>query len=70
MRCFLRFGGGRVGGVNGGEAVEDGETTVGGEVDAVDGDAGRLRFTFCRDLNFRPIQFLFFGRGIVISKLM
>ena len=26
--------------------VEDGETTAGGEIGAVDGDAGRLCFTF------------------------
>ena len=65
MRCLLRFGGGRGGGVDGGVEVDGGDTTVGGKVDAVVGDAGRLRLMFCRDLYFRPTRLLFLFIGIV-----
>ena len=71
MRCFLRFGGRRAGGVDRGGGVEDGETTVGGvdggvefcdgdttvggEADAVFGDACLSDLIRCLDLYFLPI---------------
>ena len=84
MRCFLRFGGRRAGGVDRGGGVEDGETTVGGvdggvefcdgdttvggEADAVFVDACLSCLMRCLDLNFRPIDLLFRFIGIITSQ--
>ena len=68
MQCLLRLGSGCGGGADGGVVVDDGDTTVGGEVDAVVDDAGRLRVMFCRDLYFRPMELHFLFLGIVTSK--
>ena len=39
IKCLFRFCDGRGGGLDGGVEVDDGNTAVGGEVDAVFGDA-------------------------------
>ena len=52
IKCLFRFCDGRSGGVDGGVEVDDGNTAVGGEVDAVFGDACLSCLICCLDLNF------------------
>ena len=68
VRCLLRFAGGCSNRLDGGVDIDNGDTNVDAEVNAVFGDAGLLCLIYCQALRFQTMDLLFHFISIMTSK--